>query len=129
VIRHLTDWALPTSLALVAARIATTIVREFRRDRRRDEQLHREDVPSRYDVATAQAIQDAPDPLDLYAELACAHTQPTPPDIARAAAPILTADQWEELAHAFAADAYTYRAGGGMPGEHRTTWTREDYRS
>jgi hypothetical protein len=77
VIRHLADWALPTSLALVATRIAATIVREFRRDRYRDEQLHREDVPSRYDVATAQALDWVPG-FDDYADTACALTEPMP---------------------------------------------------
>ena len=61
--------------------------------------------------AGVQAIQDAE---------ACSLTQP---------APTFTDNQWAELSNRFAADAYTYRGGGGMPGEHPTTWTREDYRS
>lgn len=65
-----------------------------------------------------QAIQDAE---------ACALTQPRAIDLA--VAPGFTDSQWAELDNAFAADAYLYRSGGGMPGETRTTWTREDYKS
>jgi hypothetical protein len=36
---------------------------------------------------------------------------------------------WQELETGFAADIAAYRGGLGMPGEHRTTWTREDYTS
>jgi len=61
--------------------------------------------------ADVQAIQDAE---------SCALTQP---------APAFTDDQWVELVNGFAAAIDTYRGGGGLPGEHRTTWTREDYRS
>jgi hypothetical protein len=42
----------------------------------------------------------------------------------------LTVDhRWLELEAGFAADALAYRGGLGMPGEHRTTFTREDYQS
>jgi len=68
-------------------------------------------APEMPDPGTTQAVQDAE---------ACALTQP---------APAFTDTQWAELVNGFAAAIDTYRAGGGLPGEHRTTWTREDYRS
>lgn len=83
------------------------------------EELHPEDVPNAYDVAHAQAIQDADD-------FSCALTRPAP---ARTVVPELPADQWERIEREMQAAYDDYRTGGGLPGETRTTWTREDYRS
>lgn len=71
----LLPWSTPVALALALGAIGVSFVREFRRDRHRDEQLHPEDVPTSYDVAQAQAIQDAP-PFDQHASQACALTAP-----------------------------------------------------
>lgn len=72
------------------------------------------------DPGDVQAIQDADDE-------ACALTRPLPRVVARAAVPI--DDQWAAALTGFEFDALIYRAGLGAPGETRTTWTREDYRS
>jgi hypothetical protein len=37
--------------------------------------------------------------------------------------------RWQELDDGFRADLIAYRGGLGLPGERRTTWTREDYQS
>jgi len=68
--------------------------------------------------ADVQAVQDAPD-FDAHAAQACQLT----------ALPQLPADQWQRIEAQMHAAYDTYRDGGGLPGEHRTTWTREDYRS
>lgn len=71
------------------------------------------------DPGDAQAIQDADDESVALTRPLCRD------DLA----PGFTDSQWAELTNGFAADAYTYRSGGGLPGERRITWTREDYRS
>lgn len=69
-----------------------------------------------------QAIQDADDE-------ACALTRPAPAVGRAAVVPELPADQWARIERQMQAAYDDYRAGGGLPGETRTTWTREDYRS
>jgi hypothetical protein len=62
---------------LALAAIGTSIVREFRTARRRDEQVHPEDKPTSYDVAGAQAIDWVPG-FDEYADTAIAITELEP---------------------------------------------------